>query len=86
MEENPNDNSPVRKNRTITLKANNDYLVIPVEKIAYCVAAGSYTTLIKLDDGSQIFVSKSLAVLERCLTSSNFVRCHNSYYVNVGKI
>jgi two-component system LytT family response regulator len=77
--------SPVMQSRTIALKTQKGYHVIQVEKIAFCEADGSYST-IYLDDGSKFVVSKSLIDIERNLMSTDFIRCHYSYLVNARKV
>jgi two-component system, LytTR family, response regulator len=77
--------TPVIDKATIVLKTKYDYLIIPVEKIAYCEADGSYSK-IKLEDGSEVFVSKSLCIIERSLRSAYFIRCHHSWMVNIRKV
>ena len=62
-----------------------DYKIIPIEKITVCKAEGSYS-VINLDDGSDILVSKSLLYIERQLNDKYFIRCHNSYLINAQKI
>ena len=73
------------KNRTICIWVKNEYLIIPVEKIVYCRADGSYSKFM-LDDGSEYLISKSLGFVERYLKNNNFIRCHNSYLINAMKI
>lgn len=70
---------------TIILRANNAYQVIPINKIVYCVADGSYTT-VQLDDGSHFYTSRLLADFERLLEKSTFCRCHKSFLVNCLKV
>ncbi len=77
--------SPIIFSPTITLRTQNDYLIIPIDKIIFCEADGSYSKIF-FEDGAEVVVSKSLIVLERCLDNSNFIRCHNSYLVNAPKI
>lgn len=85
METNPETNYPVIKNGIIVLKTNNGYSIRPVEKIAYCIADGSYSKIIFID-GSEVLVIKTLIVLERHLRNFNFIRCHNSYLINIEKV
>jgi two-component system, LytTR family, response regulator len=78
-------NSPLERNRTITLKIKNEYQVILMEEIVYCLAEGSYTT-IKLFDGSQIVVSKSLCSVGKSLDCNYFIRCHHGCIVNIKNV
>lgn len=84
MKTNPGTNFPVLKNGTITLKVNHEYQVILIEKIAYCIADGSYTTII-LVNGLHIVVSKSLGFVGRSLNSS-FIKCSHGCLVNIKKV
>jgi len=47
-------------------------------------ADGSYTT-IHLLVGSELVVSKSLSEVEKTMLNAYFIRCHNSYIINVKK-
>jgi len=55
---------------------------ITSEKIMYCEASGSYTW-IYLVNGEKIKVSCRLNIVAEKLSSDVFVRCHNSYIVNI---
>ena len=55
---------------------------IASEKIMYCEASGSYTW-IHLVNGENIKVSCRLNIVAEKLSSDVFVRCHNSYIVNI---
>lgn len=85
MDINDDTKYPLVKNGTIILKIKNEYQVILIEKIAYCVADGSYTTII-LECGSEVFVSKSLYAVGRSLKSPYFIKCHHDCLVNIKKV
>ena len=85
METNQNIIYTIADDATIVLNTQNNLLIIPVEKIAFCKADGSYSKVL-LENGKEIIVSKSLIVIERSLTGFNFIRCHNSYLVNARKV
>lgn len=69
----------------ISFKVRQGYLVVPKEKIMFCKAEGSYST-VYIIGGKSVLVSKSLAIIEDCLGQDFFVRCHNSYLVNISKV
>ena len=71
--------------KTIIIKTQIDYIKIPIDEILFCIADGSYSILY-LNDGSKVLVSKCLAKIEELLKNSDFIRCHNSYLVNVNRI
>jgi two-component system, LytTR family, response regulator len=61
------------------------HLSIGVEEIAYCKADGSYTNLV-LKNGKEVVVTRSIKAIEKHLEQYNFIRCHNSYLINIGKV
>ncbi|MCX6326525.1 MAG: LytTR family transcriptional regulator DNA-binding domain-containing protein [Bacteroidia bacterium] len=85
METNPYANSPIIKNGTIILKTQNGYLIIHIGQIAFCKADGNYSKII-FEDGSEVLVTKTLLVLQRYFKKFNFIRCHNSYLINIKKV
>jgi two-component system LytT family response regulator len=85
MEENKTKTSDYNNIKTIVIKTLRYYLRIPIEEIIYCQADGSYSE-INLINGEKIIVSKSLRVIEELLKDDNFVRCHNSFLVNIAKV
>lgn len=73
------------KKESIIIRTLSDYKIIPIEKITVCKAEGSYS-IINLEEGSNIMISKSLLFIERQLSNKYFIRCHHSYLINVMKI
>ncbi len=53
--------------------------------ILYCKADSSYS-VVYLEDGSSITVSKVLKKVELLLPSDHFCRCHKSFLVNREKV
>ncbi|MCF6306336.1 MAG: LytTR family DNA-binding domain-containing protein [Flavobacteriaceae bacterium] len=70
----------VEKKRII-LKTSDTVYAIYEDDIIYCRSNGNYTTFYtqQLD---KIMVSKPLKKIEEILSSTNFIRCHQSYIVN----
>lgn len=58
------------------------FRLIPVRKIQYVEAKGSYSQ-IKLTDSNEILVTKTIGELESELRGHDFYRCHKSYLVNL---
>jgi two-component system LytT family response regulator len=75
----------IEKCSKLAMHTQEGYQIIPIEKITYCIADGSYTILL-LEDNKKIMVSKPLIAIEKCLENFSFIRCHNSYLVNAIKI
>lgn len=59
--------------------------IVNIEDILYCQSDKGYTTFY-LKDGDTILVSKILKEYERLLPEDLFVRCHQSYLVNLNYI
>lgn len=59
--------------------------IVNIEDILYCQSDKGYTTFY-LKDGDTILVSKILKEYERLLPADLFVRCHQSYLVNLNYI
>lgn len=59
--------------------------IVNIEDILYCQSDKGYTTFY-LKDGDTILVSKILKEYERLLPRDLFVRCHQSYLVNLNYI
>jgi two-component system, LytTR family, response regulator len=58
------------------------FRLIPVRKIQYVEAKGSYSQ-IKLTDSGEILVTKQIGDLESELEKHDFFRCHKSYLINL---
>ena len=69
----------------IALHSLNSVAIVLVKDIAYCKGDGPYT-LFHLGNGDKIMVSKPLKYYEELLPTSNFLRSHQSYLVNVDYI
>lgn len=70
----------------IHLKTHGRLLSVNPEKILYCKAEGSYTRVIIEGNCQEILVSKPLNRFQRCIPVEMFLRCHNSYLINVKKV
>lgn len=68
----------------ITIPQQDGFQVLNISEISYCKADDNYTEI--FINGSKILVSKTLKYFEEALRSSNFVRIHKSYLVNVNSI
>lgn len=60
----------------------NDYLKLTLDEIIWIEAEGSYTKLY-LSDKRSMVISFHLAVIEKELPSSDFIRIHRSHIVNL---
>lgn len=69
----------------ITLSTLNNIYLVDYKDLVYCKSDGGYTTFF-LKDGKEIVVSKILKHYEAILPSSLFVRCHQSYIINLQHI
>lgn len=70
------------KNRRITLRLQDHFQLIDFDEIIYCKSDGSYTTFF-LENNKKIMVSKSIIEYEKMLPGNEFLRCHQSYLVNI---
>jgi two-component system LytT family response regulator len=73
---------PDKGNHKITLPTKNGFEVEEAKNIVYIEASGSYSLLI-MNTGNKILVSKGLKEFEDMLADNNFVRVHHSYIVNI---
>lgn len=71
--------------KRLALKSLEFIEIISTENIIFCKSDGGYTTF-HMQDGRQIIVSKGLKEYEKILETSGFLRCHQSYLVNVNFI
>lgn len=76
------DNEPISR---IALKSFDYTQIVQIADIVYCQSDKGYTTFY-FKDGNKIMVSKVLKEYEGLLPSSMFLRCHQSYLVNVNYI
>ncbi|MEO1449193.1 MAG: LytTR family DNA-binding domain-containing protein [Bacteroidota bacterium] len=58
---------------------------IPLEKLVYCQAEGSYTRLVFMDADSKL-ISKKLKEFEHILDPKRFCRVHHGYLINVRQV
>lgn len=70
------------KPKRIVLRLQDSFQVLEFDEIIYCNSEGSYTTFYS-NDGKKIMVSKSIKEYEKQLPEDLFIRCHQSYLVNV---
>lgn len=59
--------------------------IVSTEDIIFCKSDSGYTTF-HLTTGKKLLVSKGLKEYEKVLESAGFIRCHQSYLVNVAFI
>jgi two-component system LytT family response regulator len=53
-----------------------------IDEIFYCKAEGNYTKVF-LSNGESILLSKTIKSVETCLPDDIFLRCHQSYIINI---
>ena len=73
---------PIKK---ITLTTTDSIHIVNIEDIIFCEADRNYTTFY-LPKKEKILVSKSLKEYEELLPSEQFLRCHQSFLVNLNHI
>ncbi len=66
----------------IALPTMHSYELVPLNNIVVCESINNYTQ-VKLNNGEQILISKSLKQIEELLDMPPFYRVHNSYLVNL---
>ncbi len=66
----------------ITVPTKDGFEVEDAKNILYLEASGSYT-IMAMNTGNRILVSKGLKELEEILADANFVRVHHSFIVNI---
>ena len=67
--------------KKLTLNFINGAQLIDLEKLLYCNSHKGYTTFHMLN-GKKFLASKPLKEFEEVLSENNFIRSHQSYYVN----
>ncbi len=72
------------RKKKIAVPIDNGVDFIATTDIVYCKAEGNYTTIFLRD--RSIIMSKTLKAVEALLSSYEFIRCHQSYLVNVNFI
>ncbi len=68
--------------KKLVLKTAENVFIIEIPKISFCESDGSYT-IIHLEDGKQILVSKNLKEYDDMLNDQGFYRIHKSYLINL---
>ncbi len=66
----------------IALPTMHSYELVPLNNIIVCESSNNYTT-VRLNNGQNILISKTLKQIEDLLDMSPFFRVHNSYLVNL---
>jgi two-component system LytT family response regulator len=69
----------------IALTTHDGLVFVPTADILYCEAESNYTLVI-LDGGRKILVSKTLKEIDETLSGKDFYRVHGSYLVHIGRI
>ncbi|XLS28495.1 LytR/AlgR family response regulator transcription factor [Flavobacteriaceae bacterium M23B6Z8] len=69
----------------IALATTDSYEFVLVEDILYCIAEGSYTRFVLVNEGER-FVSRHLKYYEKLLTGYQFFRSHQSCLLNLKHI
>ncbi|MGB0175983.1 MAG: LytR/AlgR family response regulator transcription factor [Owenweeksia sp.] len=73
------------KPETIKLSTMEGVHILRPDQVLYCKANGSYT-MVALEEGGSILVSKTLKNLESYLPQNGFFRVHRSYIININKV
>lgn len=71
--------------RWIEFSTRTEHHNLMLSDIVYCEAHGNYTRIFH-KDGRSIFLSISLKSVENKINSADFIRCHQSYLVNIESI
>ncbi len=69
------------KPKQIGFKTHNGFVFFQSDKIIYCKAEGSYTTVVATD--KTIKISKNLKEVESICATPDIIKCHKSYLVNL---
>ena len=67
-------------NSKIKITVEGGFVYVAEDDIIYCKAEGNYTRIVTFD--SKFIVSKVLKSVEQLLSSTHFIRCHQSYLIN----
>jgi len=59
---------------------------VEIEKILFLKGSRSYTELFLQDDNNNVLLTYNLHFMETILKKDEFLRCHNSWLVNMRKI
>ncbi len=74
-----------KQDKKMILRTGSDIFVTKIKDILYCKADSSYTHFYFVNDDS-VTVSTRLKEFENTLSDMGFIRCHNSYLVNISHI
>ena len=73
------------QHKTITINANNQYIIIDLNDLIYCEADGNYTNFYTTD--SKIYLtSTNLKRVEELLDKTMFYRIHRSLLININHV
>ena len=74
-----------KKINKITLPVNGGYELVSCDQIVYCEAQGNYSVVhvINKSGNKQLLISKTLKNISTLLPAEGFIRCHQSYLVNL---
>jgi two-component system LytT family response regulator len=72
----------LKNKRSIVLKSGSGYKSYLIEDIMYVQASANYSKFV-FQNGNAVTISKTLKTVEMDLGRELFVRCHNSYLVNM---
>jgi two-component system LytT family response regulator len=70
----------------IHIKNHEGHLSINPSQILFCQAEGSYTRIVTEGYGTDVIVSKSLNKFHKSISDKIFLRCHNSYLINLLRV
>ncbi len=73
------------KNKRIVLKTSEAHHIVYEDDIMYCNSDGNYTTFY-MSDAKKVLISKSIKKVEELVSEAIFIKCHQSYLVNLNYI
>jgi len=76
--------NPSTGTKAIYLVLRAGHKIIDLEKILLCKADRNYTIML-LEGGNQVEISRSLCDIEQVLKTNNFLRCSSSFVINLCK-
>lgn len=74
-----------KENKRIVLKTLKTNYIVYEDDIIYCNSDGNYTTFY-MNNNQKILISKPLKKVEELISNSIFIKCHQSYLVNLNYI
>lgn len=75
----------IRKERVICFKYRSQLYTIKHNEVQY-ISSSLHTVTFYLDDGSEIHCRGKLSDFDEQLRDSMFLRCHQSFFVNISKV